>query len=373
MPTILVRRQVVFDAFLATLFALIALAACSGVRAAAADGQAQAGAPDEVVAKIGDQPVSAAELDGDSGKVFEQQRAEQQQQLRDLQLKFAAAQHELRQQQLDKLLDRRALELEARTRGVAPELVQKDIKMEIISDEAVRSFYDGHRDRIPQAFEQVQDQIRQYLEKQRAQEASRAFFDQLRAKYHIVALLDPFRQRVEPRGPEVGKADAPVTIVEFGDFECPFCQREEPTLRQLIGQYPGQLRLVFRNLPLTQLHPDAMNAALAGVCADRQGKFWPMHDAMYADGRDLALEGLKDTARRLGLDAKHFTDCLSDPATRAAIDADVRDAQALGLHSTPYFFVNGRPIDGGVPIEKFQSVIVEELAHSPGRSGAPGG
>jgi protein-disulfide isomerase len=128
-----------------------------------------------------------------------------------------------------------------------------------------------------------------------------------------------------------------------------------------MARYPREVRVVFRNLPLTQIHPNAKIAAEAAVCADRQGKFWEMHDAMYDDQSALNLDALKSAATRLGLDADRFSACLADGSTSQSLDLDAKAAHELGLTGTPYFFVNGRPIDGNVPVEKFESLIQDEL------------
>jgi protein-disulfide isomerase len=112
---------------------------------------------------------------------------------------------------------------------------------------------------------------------------------------------------------------------------------------------------------LTQIHPNAKLAAEAAICADRQGKFWEMHDAMYEDQSALNLDSLKSTATRLGLNADRFSTCIADGSASGSLDLDAKAAAELGLAGTPYFFINGRPIDGDVPIEKFESIIKDEL------------
>jgi protein-disulfide isomerase len=149
--------------------------------------------------------------------------------------------------------------------------------------------------------------------------------------------------------------------VEFGDFQCPFCREEEDTLHSLLIAHPDDVRLVFRQMPLQSLHPDAMTAAEAAVCADRQGKFWEMHDAMFSDQTALGVAALKETAKRLGLDTDVFSACMSDAKTTDAIAFDTKAASELAISGTPYFFVNGRPINGSIPKAKFESIIADEL------------
>jgi predicted DsbA family dithiol-disulfide isomerase len=278
-----------------------------------------------------------------------------------LQFKYDKARYDLLKRQLDERLDAAALADEAKARGVTSDAILADLKVDVPTDDEVRAFYDQNRARIREPFEQIAPKMREYLADQRKQSAARTFYDELRVKHDIKSLLGPFRIAVATTGPARGPATAPVTIVEFADFQCPYCKRAESSLHALLEQYPDKVRIVFRNLPLTQLHPQAQSAAEAAVCADRQGRFWEMHDAMYADQGSLTPEALKDTAKRLGLNLGQFSACLSGGAPAATLDADAKAAQDLGLSGTPYFFINGRPVDGNVPLEKFQSIIAEEL------------
>src|SRR5262249_22720056 len=148
--------------------------------------------------------------------------------------------------------------------------------------------------------------IKQYLASQHNDQATHAFYQGLRSKHAIVSRLEPYRVAVGASGAVRGRADAPITIVEFGDFQCPYCQQEEATLRSVMTKFEGKVRLVFRHLPLTKVHPNAMIAAQAAVCADRQGRFWEMHDALYADQNALSADSLRETAGKLGLDTKIF-------------------------------------------------------------------
>ena len=132
----------------------------------------------------------------------------------------------------------------------------------------------------------------------------------------------------------------------------------------MIAHHANEIRLVFRHLPLTELHPNARLAAIAAVCADQQGKFWEMHDALFADRTALGVDALKSTAARVGLDGPRFAGCLDgvgeDSAT-AVVDMDAKAAMALGIHATPYFFVDGRPLAGEVSADQFETIIAEEL------------
>jgi protein-disulfide isomerase len=173
---------------------------------------------------------------------------------------------------------------------------------------------------------------------------------------------------VSATGPSRGNVKAAITIVEFGDFQCPFCAQAEATLKAVLAKHPDDVRLVFRNYPLGELHPDAQFAAQAGVCADGQGKFWELHDAMFQDQHALGAPALQDAARRIGIDPDRFSHCLSDFATAQAVATDLHAGDAAGVNGTPAFFINGRPLSGNVPAESFEALIADEhnrLARGP--------
>jgi protein-disulfide isomerase len=160
-----------------------------------------------------------------------------------------------------------------------------------------------------------------------------------------------------------GPAMAKVTIVEWSDFQCPFCARAAPIVEQIRQAYPKDVRFVFRHLPLP-MHPDAPMAARAGVAAQAQGKFWQMHDWMYAHQRELDQPSLEKAAASLGMDVAKFKSALADPATEARVGADKQAAGAVGVSATPTFFVNGREHVGGMPFEQLKAEIDKEIARA---------
>lgn len=160
-----------------------------------------------------------------------------------------------------------------------------------------------------------------------------------------------------------GPAVAKVTIVEWSDFQCPFCARAAPLVEQVRQAYPKDVRFVFRHYPLP-MHPDAPTAARAGVAAQAQGKFWPMHDWMYAHQRELDAASLEKAAGSLGLDVPRFKAAMASPATEARVKEDMQAAQAVGVSATPTFFVNGREHVGGMPFEQLKTEIDREIARA---------
>lgn len=165
--------------------------------------------------------------------------------------------------------------------------------------------------------------------------------------------------------PAYGPLDAPVTIVEFADYECPFCQRHfQEVYPQLVAAYGDQLRYVFKDLPLTAIHPNAMEAALAAQCANEQDAFWPYHDMLFVGELDLSRSSYEDYAEQLGLDLEQFTACLDEERYLEGIGADVAEATSIGLSSTPTFFINGLALVGAQPFELFEAIIDYELAQA---------
>lgn len=178
---------------------------------------------------------------------------------------------------------------------------------------------------------------------------------------------DPARAYNLPVGqsPIKGPADAPITIVEFSDYQCPFCARSEPLVHQALSAYPTQAKLVFKHLPLVSIHPQAMPAALAAVAAQRQGKFWEMHEKLFANQRELGPEQLKQYAREIGLDMARFEADLQSDEVKAVVQDDMQLAQRVGVRGTPTIFVNGKLLQNR-SLEGFKQIIEPALKDAGG-------
>jgi protein-disulfide isomerase len=174
---------------------------------------------------------------------------------------------------------------------------------------------------------------------------------------------DVERYRVPLEGPARGSASAKVNIVAFSDFQCPFCSRVVPTLDKIQKEYPSQVRLYFRHNPLP-FHPDAPLASEAALEAESQGKFWEMHDKLFANQQNIKRPDLEKYAGELGLDMGKFKTALDTSAYKNRIDADLALARQIGVQGTPNFFLNGRPIQGAQPYEEFKKVIDDEIARA---------
>jgi protein-disulfide isomerase len=165
--------------------------------------------------------------------------------------------------------------------------------------------------------------------------------------------------------PSIGPEDAPVTIIEFSDFQCPYCEVwYRQVYQKLLTTYPGQIRLVYRDLPLP-MHPEAVPAAEAAQCANEQGAFWEYHDALFEQQYGLDRTAYEQYAVDLGLDIKAFTACLDSHRYLEEIQADADDAAQVGISGTPSFVINGRILIGALPFSEFKAVIDEELAAKP--------
>ena len=165
------------------------------------------------------------------------------------------------------------------------------------------------------------------------------------------------------RGPgkDFGPENAAVTFTIYSDFECPYCQAAEGTVTELMSEYQGQVRFSFKEYPLTEVHPYAEKAAEAAECALDQGKFWEMHDLMFANQNALDTASLKNYAQKLGMNSTQFGSCLDSGIKAAAVAADEQNGTAAGVRATPTFFVNSQKIEGGVPLAQFKAVIDQQL------------
>ena len=171
-------------------------------------------------------------------------------------------------------------------------------------------------------------------------------------------------------GPSVGPADAPITLVEFSDFQCPFCARAMPIIHSLRERYPTQLRVVYKHLPLEAIHPRSRAAAEASVCAEQQGRFWEFHDRVFATPGALSDEDLRGYAQAVGLDLVAFETCRSDPKLAERVNADMAEASAAGMTGTPAFVLNGVLLRGLQPPEALIARIDHELGDAAPKADA---
>lgn len=318
------------------------------------------GDPDEVLARVGDDAITRAEVEEAAGEELGQI----DQQLVQARMEARQGRHQAIEQRTRQMVRERLIAAEAEARGMSEDqLLQTEVQSRAaeITDADVDTFYEENRNRIPNPKEQVAGQIRQYLQQQRESEAYEDFISGLEEKAGVEYQIGPYRAEVSVADePSTGPADAPVTIVEFSDFECPYCSRVVPTLDRVKEEYGDRVNVVFKQFPLA-IHANAQKAGEASLCAHDQGKFWEMHDAMFADQQNLGPEGLAAKAESLGLDMEAFRQCMNSEKYAEAVREDMREGSSVGVSGTPAMFVNGRLISGAVPYEQIAAVIDEEL------------
>ncbi len=232
------------------------------------------------------------------------------------------------------------------------------------TDDEIRSQYESLRDRIPEgmSYTDVKPKLRQMIVAEVKSTRAKAIVDGLKREKNYRLLQKPpahLRRVVDAVGPSIGPKDAAITIVEFADFECPYCARAANVVEEVRRKYPTQVRFVFRHFPLS-FHQKAPTASRAAVCADEQGKFWPFHDALFRTQR-IDLVDLKSAAADVEVDMAKFEACLEASRSQLPVMRDLEAGRKLGVQGTPAFYVNGWRLSGAQPLEAFVRLIDREL------------
>jgi protein-disulfide isomerase len=259
------------------------------------------------------------------------------------------------------------LEQEAERRNMSIEqLRDEEIGSRVLvpSDEIVESIYSNNREVIDADFETAAPHIKRQLMEEQVSDLQRAFLARLRnvADVRIAVPVPELPRFPVTRGnsPLKGKRDAKVTIIEFSDFECPYCSRASQTFKKLHELYPEDVAIVFRDFPLSQ-HEQARPAAEAAQCAREQGKFWEYHDILFLNMRALKGSDLKTYAEDLGLDMEAFAACLASERPKKVVDEHMAAARKIGVEGTPAIYVNGIKLIGLLPLPMMQAIIDHEL------------
>jgi protein-disulfide isomerase len=280
--------------------------------------------------------------------------------------KLARQLYDIRHAALDELTLDRLVDDQAAKAGVSSEAwIRAEVERRVVppSDQEIKTFFDTRvaAEHPEASAADLMPRIKEHLLNERRQEALRLVLDDLKAKVQLELLLPPPRVKITASGPSRGPLDAPITLVEFSDYQCPYCQRQEEALKQIVAKYPHQVRLIVMDFPL-EMHPDARRAARAAVCADQQGRFWEMHDHMFANQGALDEDELKRDASQLGLDGPRFAACLSSPEAEQRVAQSQREGEEAGVDGTPALFLNGRPFSSGaVSLSELQATVEEEL------------
>lgn len=277
--------------------------------------------------------------------------------------------YEIKMAKLKAWLIERMIEADPNKKGLSnDEFLKKYISKEVkISEKEIQNFIKERNIPAEHINDQMKQRINQFLSMEAEKGAIETWFNkQTQSNPVEVYIAKPMRPVFNVKvgdAPFVGKADAKVTIVEFSDFQCPFCQKGAGVMEEVKKKYGNKVKIAFKNYPLP-FHNNAKTAANAGLCANEQGvdKFWKMHDAMFADQGNLTNEGLVKMAKKIGLKESDFKTCLEANKFASKVESDIVEGQNVGVKSTPTFFVNGKMISGAVPLEQFSEVIDQELS-----------
>jgi protein-disulfide isomerase len=279
--------------------------------------------------------------------------------------------HGLKIRTLDGLIEKRLLETRASKEGITVDaLVQREIASKVPEpDEAyLHAVYEqtkANRGSLP-PFPEVKAEIASFVKSQTFQSVRQAYVARLKAEASVEILLPPFlppKVELKAEGPSRGDAAAPVTIVEFSDYECTFCGGVEPTVKRVLDQYPGKVRLVFQSFPLS-IHVHAQKSSEAALCAGEQGRYWEMHEKLFANQQALGTENLKAHAKALGLDPLVFDRCLDSGRMAPVVEQNRKLGESVGVNSTPSLFINGRLLSGVQPFERFREIVDYELSEA---------
>ena len=272
--------------------------------------------------------------------------------------------YEIKRKALDNLIEQKMLEAAAKKKGLTTEkLLDQEVNSKIPdpSDAELEGYYVG-LGKITQPFADVKTKLRDSYKQTKVRQAREDYLKSLRADSSVVVLLSAPRVEVASDPARVrGNSKAPVMIVEFSDYQCPYCHSVEPTVKEMLTKYGDKVSLSYRDFPLTAIHSQAMIAAEASRCALEQGKFWEYHDQLFTASK-LEKDDLIGYARDLKLDEKQFDSCLTSEKYKAEIEKDEQEGRKAGVNGTPGFFINGVFLNGAQPKDAFTRVIDDELA-----------
>jgi protein-disulfide isomerase len=324
---------------------LVATVACAQPPAAETAGDVG------VVARFADQVITSAELD----EAVKAQLISLRQQ-----------EYELKRQQLEQTIYERLVERAATAAGVtAAQYTEQQVAAKVgePAEAEIQQVLTQYRARLNPDDAKAREQVVGYLKQQQQAKLNADLKERLFREANVEILLEPmrFEAKVAADHPvRGGGPKAPITLIEYTDFQCPFCIRVQPTLAQIMERYGDSVRHVFKHLPLP-MHPQARLGAEASLCAGAQGKFWEMHDWLFANKDKIARDSLVTEATALGLNAEAFAACLDSNTFGARVDEDMSEARSFGITGTPGFLINGIAIRGAMPFEEFARTIDSEL------------
>jgi len=309
-----------------------------------------------VLATIGDEKITMADVRARTGDPLDQ-----------LEGQYRRSRDKMVGAALDSIVHERIVAAEVKKSGkTAEQLLAAEMTGGATpSDVEITAWYNDNQSRLGgRTLDQLRSQIVDYLIKERRTEGEKKLEQRLMEAAAVTIAFEPYRVRfTNDRAPTLGAKDAPVTMVEFSDLQSPYCASAAPTLKQVAEKFGDKVQIVYRQYPISSIHPYAFKAAEASLCAHEQGKFWELHDLLFADQKKLAVSDLKEKARRLGLDTKKFNGCLDSGRYVEQVQNDEAEAKRIAANGTPSIYINGVYVEGGsVPFSTLEALIQRELS-----------
>lgn len=303
----------------------------------------------EVVATINNEPIRAGELDSS----VKQQMQKVQTQI-----------YQIRKKGLNTLIEDKLIEMAAKKDGKTVDkyvVAEIDAKVEEPSEKEVKALYNARKGKNTLSYEKIKGQIIDYLKQNKKNRVRRELLAKLQKDAQVKVLLEPPRVDVKiGDAPFIGSKNAKITIIEFSDYQCPFCKRVRPTIWKLIEDYKGKIQYAFKDFPLS-FHRHARKAHEAGKCAGEQGKYFEYNKGLFDNQSKMSIADLKKYAGQVGLNTSKFNKCLDEGKYAAAVNKDIQEGIGVGVTGTPAFFINGIQLSGAQPIASFKEIIEEEL------------
>jgi protein-disulfide isomerase len=308
-------------------------------------GQTTSLSQDPIVAEIGTQKLTLTELEQSMAPKLFQARQQY---------------YQAQQAALQQWIDDQVLSNEARRQNLTVEqLLERTIHVSDPTEDQMRVYAEGLN--TDQPYEAVREKVLEHIRELRIAKIRAAYMKSLREQAGVrVMFAPPTASFAMSETPVLGTTNAPIQLVEFGDYECPYCQQAYPVLKQLLDKYGPKVSFSFRDYPLP-MHPEAPKAAEAARCAGAQGKYWEFYNALFSI-KKLGIADLKAEAGKLALDSAAFDKCLDSGEKSAAVEKDTKEAQHLQLTGTPTFFINGHLYAGASTFEDFRTAIEHELS-----------
>jgi protein-disulfide isomerase len=352
-------------------FLLLALTACnqpvSSTNATASSTKGEI--PGGKAPSPGNVPAVVASWDGGS-IAYSDFSKEMAPKLARLEADYLTQRYEAESGALDEKINEALLDAEVKKLGLADKeaLLKQEVEGKVAEPteaEILEAYNQLSRRLGGKPLEEVRDKIVQMVKQKNAGERYQAYIEELRSKYHVdVALPYPDLPRIPVSvddDPSIGPKNAQITIVQFAEFQCPYCGKARDAIDQVMKDYEGKVQFVFRDFPLS-FHDRAIPAAIAANCAGKQDKYWPVHDAMMRNQRALQDADLERIATEAGVDLATWNECRKDPAMAEEVRKDMADGEEAGVTGTPAFFINGVFLSGAQPYEKFKAIIDRELS-----------